>query len=105
VPPVIKIECGPVNDTDKLMHPELIPAVNYYKITIADNGIGFDQQYAERMFVVFQRLNISSEYTGHGIGLAICNKIVSNHNGIIYAKGDPDVGSVFTVILPSGNRS
>jgi PAS domain S-box-containing protein len=72
----------------------------YYEITFADNGIGFDQQYADRIFVVFQRLNMSPDYSGHGIGLAICNKIVSNHNGAIYANGKAGEGAVFTVILP-----
>ena len=96
-----------INITGKLLPAEtrnkfenLPPANGYYEISFADNGIGFNQLYADRIFVVFQRLNMSPDYTGHGIGLAICNKIVSNHNGIIYAKGKADDGAVFTVILP-----
>jgi PAS domain S-box-containing protein len=73
---------------------------NFYKIEVIDNGIGFDQQYAEKIFVVFQRLGSASAYSGHGIGLAICNKIVANHNGVIYATGKPGEGACFTVILP-----
>lgn len=73
---------------------------SYFKITIADNGIGFRQEYAEKIFQPFVRLHGKSEYPGHGIGLAICKKIVSNHHGIIYAEGNTDEGARFILILP-----
>lgn len=69
-------------------------------ITIEDNGIGFDQVYAERIFLIFQRLHGVSEYKGTGIGLAICKKIVDAHNGYIRAFGYPDKGATFVIILP-----
>ncbi len=72
----------------------------YYKIDVRDNGIGFDQQYADKIFVVFQRLTSAASYSGHGIGLAICNKIVTNHNGYIYANSTQGEGATFTVLLP-----
>lgn len=72
----------------------------YCRIAIKDNGIGFDAEYSERIFQIFQRLNGKSEYPGAGIGLAICKKIAEKHNGLIFAESKPDSGAVFTVILP-----
>ena len=72
----------------------------YYRISIADNGIGFEPEYANRIFQIFQRLHGKSEYPGSGIGLAICKKIIDNHAGMIYASSKPMGGSTFTVILP-----
>jgi signal transduction histidine kinase len=72
----------------------------FCRIAIEDNGIGFDQAYAERIFLIFQRLHGISEYSGTGIGLAICKKIVDSHNGYIMAYGVPDQGATFIIILP-----
>ena len=72
----------------------------YFRIEITDNGIGFEPEYAERIFQIFQRLHGKAEYPGSGIGLAICKKIADNHNGSIYAEGTPEEGARFTVILP-----
>ncbi len=72
----------------------------YHTITIKDNGIGFDQEYAEKIFVLFNRLHNKNEYSGTGIGLSICKKIVENHYGYITAVGNVDKGSTFTVYLP-----
>lgn len=72
----------------------------YHTITITDNGIGFDQDYAEKIFILFNRLHNKNEYSGTGIGLSICKKIVENHHGYIIAKGNFDQGATFTVYLP-----
>jgi signal transduction histidine kinase len=72
----------------------------YYKISIIDNGIGFDEEYAEKIFLIFQRLHGRSEFEGTGLGLAICKKIVDNHQGYILAKSEPNKGAIFTVFLP-----
>lgn len=72
----------------------------YVKITFVDNGVGFDQSYAEQIFIIFQRLNDRSKFTGTGIGLAICKKIVENHNGFILAKSKINEGSTFEIFLP-----
>lgn len=72
----------------------------YWKISIEDNGIGFKQEYAERIFELFQRLHGRSEYEGTGVGLAICRKIVQNHHGAVKAHGQPGVGATFTIFLP-----
>jgi PAS domain S-box-containing protein len=72
----------------------------YHRIRIADNGIGFEPQYSERIFQVFQRLHGKNEYEGTGIGLAICKKIMDNHHGFITAAGEPGQGATFTLYLP-----
>jgi signal transduction histidine kinase len=74
--------------------------MRYGRIYIEDNGIGFDQKYAEQIFDMFRRLHPSSEYEGTGIGLALCKKIVEMHNGFISALGRPGEGAVFIVSLP-----
>lgn len=72
----------------------------YYRIIITDNGIGFEEQYAEKIFTIFQRLNARVEYEGTGIGLAIAKKIVDKHNGLITAKSKLGEGSSFILVLP-----
>jgi signal transduction histidine kinase len=74
----------------------------YGRIYIEDNGIGFDQKYAEQIFDMFRRLHSSVEYEGTGIGLALCKKIVEMHKGFISALGRPGEGAVFIVSLPLG---
>jgi light-regulated signal transduction histidine kinase (bacteriophytochrome) len=69
-------------------------------ISVADNGLGFDNRHAERIFEPFQRLHSSDAYPGSGIGLAICRKVVERHGGAITASGTPGQGSVFTISLP-----
>lgn len=71
-----------------------------HKISISDNGIGFDEKYAEEIFILFNRLHNDSEYYGTGIGLTICKKIVENHKGFITAEGIPNAGSRFNIYLP-----
>ncbi len=72
----------------------------YWKISIADNGIGFEQQYEHKIFELFQRLHGRADYEGTGIGLAICKKIMHNHLGFITAQGKSGIGSVFNLYLP-----
>jgi len=70
------------------------------RIVVEDNGIGFDEQYLERIFAPFQKLHGRSEYEGTGMGLAICKKIVERHGGSITAKSTPGKGSLFVIDLP-----
>ena len=71
-----------------------------YELIVSDNGIGFEMEYSERIFVIFQRLHNHSEYEGTGIGLATCRKIVEKHGGALYATSTPGEGSAFTAVLP-----
>ena len=72
----------------------------HFKIEVTDNGIGFNQDYAQQIFTIFQRLHGRKEYSGTGIGLAMCKKIVTNHYGVINATGHPGQKSTFTIFLP-----
>ena len=100
--PLIKISAN-IIAADEIKTGTTDKKGKYWKITIADNGIGFDQQYEFKIFELFQRLHGRNEYEGTGIGLAICNKIVHNHNGFIVAAGHPGVGAEFTIYLPVAN--
>ena len=74
------------------------------KLVFEDNGIGFDEQYLDRLFDLFQRLHTREEYKGTGIGLALCRKIVENHNGTISAKSKPGHGATFLITLPMSQK-
>lgn len=95
----ISIRSENVSHAEKLKEG-LSPILDYYKISITDNGIGFEKEYAERIFQIFQRLHGKSEYPGSGVGLAICKKIADQHNGVIRVDSTTGEGSVFTVFLP-----
>jgi len=79
---------------------KLSPENNYCHIIYSDNGIGFDPQYNERIFEVFQRLHSKEKYPGTGMGLAICKRIVENHNGFITASGKLNKGARFDIYIP-----
>ncbi|MES2590722.1 MAG: PAS domain S-box protein [Bacteroidota bacterium] len=99
VNPIINIEADNVSGVDHI-EEGADPGKNYHRISITDNGIGFEQIYARKIFEIFQRLHGKSEYSGTGIGLAICKKIVENHKGFITAKGVEGQGATFNVFLP-----
>jgi light-regulated signal transduction histidine kinase (bacteriophytochrome) len=98
VDPVISITARVIRGAD-----ENLPTGSYHKISTSDNGIGFEQKYADRIFELFQRLHTRTEFEGTGIGLAICKKIVQNHNGFIKASSEPGKGSTFNIYLPVQN--
>src|SRR5207253_2098904 len=79
----------------------LAKADKYLQLNFADNGIGFDEEYAEKIFSIFQRINARSQYEGTGIGLAVCKKVVENHGGVIFATAKPNEGANFTIIIPA----
>lgn len=95
--PVITITCHDGNN----LKPDIEDERNWICLKFIDNGIGFDQQYADRVFNLFQRLHGREEYTGTGIGLALCRKIIERHGGKITAKSKPGEGTEFLIVLPA----
>jgi PAS domain S-box-containing protein len=100
VTPTINISGRPVSASEISTHPHLNPSWSWYEITVSDNGIGFEQCYAEKIFALFQRLHTREVYSGTGIGLALCEKVVSNHHGKIYATGVINEGASFHILIP-----
>ena len=95
----IRVDCSDVFHDD-YPNLKLVKSKVYIKIEVADNGIGFDQEFGEKIFMIFQRLHGKVEYPGSGIGLSICKKIVENHEGFIFAEGTLNHGAKFTILLP-----
>src|SRR5690606_14615804 len=100
-PPHIVIKGTVISEPDPAAPPD--PKGEWLKISVIDNGIGFEEVYLNKIFTIFQQLNSNGRYEGTGIGLAIAKKIIDNHNGIITAKSTPGEGSEFIVILPMKN--
>jgi len=97
---VIDVKAERMNPVDLSKFIKYSNGKNYYKITVQDNGIGFDDKYAEDIFRVFKRLHSYQEFEGTGVGLSICKKIIEKHNGFIKAESKIDKGSTFIIGLP-----
>jgi light-regulated signal transduction histidine kinase (bacteriophytochrome) len=89
--PVVKVQGRTVTS---------ISSEQFCELTVQDNGIGFEERYAEKIFVVFQRLHGRGEYEGTGVGLAVCRRITDRHQGTIVAQSTLGQGATFTVRLP-----
>jgi signal transduction histidine kinase len=87
-------------DREEVAGLHLNSNVRYRMLKFTDNGIGFNKEYSERIFTIFQRLNSKENYPGTGIGLALCKKVVDNHRGLIFAEGNENKGAAFTIVLP-----
>jgi PAS domain S-box-containing protein len=99
VPPVVRIY-SQKQQPENLVSANESDSREVCQILVADNGIGFDEKYLDRIFNVFQRLHKKGEYEGTGVGLAICRKIVDRHGGAITARSTPGEGTTFVVTLP-----
>ena len=106
----VRISSSVIPNTELSRYPDLQEKISlykesevpiYYEIIFKDNGIGFDQKYADQIFAMFQRLQQAGKYEGTGIGLALVKKIVDNHNGIIFAKAKENEGVEIHLILPN----
>jgi PAS domain S-box-containing protein len=100
IPPRVHITAEAVVDPRNGVRPNDAFAESY-RVIVADNGIGFDERYVDRIFQMFQRLHGRNKFEGTGIGLAICRKIVERHAGTIAAHGQPDRGATFEILLPA----
>jgi signal transduction histidine kinase/CHASE3 domain sensor protein len=99
-PPHIRIT-STIAKGNLLNNAKLLPDTTYCHITVSDNGIGFEEEYSEKIFEVFQRLHAKEKYQGTGMGLAIVKKIIQNHTGIITAKSTVNVGTTFEIYVPT----
>lgn len=99
VPPFIEITSVELSTEQVRQYPSLDERLSYVSIVFKDNGIGFSPEYSHQIFTIFKRLH-NGDYTGSGIGLALCKKIATNHHGDIYAVSEPNKGSSFYVMLP-----
>jgi PAS domain S-box-containing protein len=102
VQPKIHIHCS-IASAEEMRAVHLKEGMSYYKIQFSDNGIGMKTEDTEKIFNIFQKLHAKSEFAGTGIGLAMCKKIVQNHNGEIDANQSNENGAVFNVYLPMNN--
>jgi two-component system, chemotaxis family, CheB/CheR fusion protein len=98
VPPVITIHSEIIDRCT--LDAALKAGGEYCRLTFVDNGIGFENQYADKVFTIFQRLHPREKYDGTGIGLAIAKKIIERHKGLIAASSKEGEGAVFTIVLP-----
>jgi PAS domain S-box-containing protein len=96
-PPLVRISAEIIDNAIANARGE---AGRICRISVADNGIGFDEKYLDRVFTIFQRLHGRGEYEGTGIGLAVCRRIVERHGGTIAARSKPGAGSTFIVTMP-----
>lgn len=100
-PPIIQVNSHPIGLEEVKSHlAKPLPFAQYHHITVEDNGIGFETQYADQIFEIFKRLHGRDAYPGSGIGLAMCRRIADNHHGKLYAESTPGSGSVFHLFLP-----
>jgi signal transduction histidine kinase len=98
IKPVVSVEASLIKE--KKIDSEEAEDGKFCRIVIKDNGIGFDQKYADKIFIIFQRLNTYDKYEGTGIGLAIVRKIIERHRGLIAAYSKEGEGAMFTIVLP-----
>jgi len=104
IPPAISISSRTIlpdeNETACFLKYKLKTELVYTEVSFTDNGIGFDQQFAEQIFSIFERLNTRQQFAGTGIGLALCQKIAVHHQGRIHAVAEENIGATFHVLLP-----
>jgi light-regulated signal transduction histidine kinase (bacteriophytochrome) len=101
VPPVITISSRQLTEQELERYEKINQRLPHCEITVSDNGIGFNPAFGEKIFGLFQRLHSQQKYEGTGIGLSLCQRIVFNHHGDIWAEGEEGKGATFHIILPT----
>ena len=99
--PVIKVSAELIDKQTAKNNLHTTGEKDYWKISIADNGIGIEEKFNEQVFKLFQRLHLKNEYPGTGVGLSIVKRIVENHNGLIRLDSTPKKGTTITIYLPA----
>jgi len=98
--PVVTIQCVQTTG-DELIHlDKKLVKKHFIRISVQDNGIGFSNEFSQKIFLIFQRLHSSAEYEGKGIGLAIVERVMTNHNGYVLTTAQPDKGALFNLYFP-----
>ncbi|MET3881805.1 signal transduction histidine kinase [Chitinophagaceae bacterium OAS944] len=100
IPPVVTIQCVQTTG-DELVHiDKKLSKKQFIRISVQDNGIGFSNEFSQKIFLIFQRLHAGAEYEGKGIGLAIVERVMTNHNGYVLASAQIDKGALFNLYFP-----
>jgi light-regulated signal transduction histidine kinase (bacteriophytochrome) len=100
IPPVVTIQCVQTTGEELVHIDKKLLKKHFIRISIQDNGIGFSNEFSQKIFLIFQRLHTGPEYEGKGIGLAIVERVVTNHNGYVLASGQVDKGALFNLYFP-----
>lgn len=100
VPPVVTIQCVQTTGEELLHIDKKLLKKEFIRISVQDNGIGFSNEFSQKIFLIFQRLHTGTEYEGKGIGLAIVERVVTNHNGYVIASAEIDKGALFNLYFP-----
>jgi light-regulated signal transduction histidine kinase (bacteriophytochrome) len=100
IPPIITIQSVQTTGEELEYIDRKFTKKEFIRISVQDNGIGFSNEFSQKIFLIFQRLHNDSEYEGKGIGLAIVERVMTNHNGYVLASGQIDKGALFNLYFP-----
>jgi signal transduction histidine kinase len=100
IPPVVTIQCVQTTGEELMLVDKNLAKKQFMRISVQDNGIGFSNEFSQKIFLIFQRLHTGTEYEGKGIGLAIVERVMTNHNGYVFASAQEDKGALFNLYFP-----
>lgn len=100
IPPVVTIQCVQTTGEELVHIDKKLGRKQFIRISVQDNGIGFSNEFSQKIFLIFQRLHSGAEYEGKGIGLAIVERVMTNHNGYVLTSAQVDKGAVFNLYFP-----
>jgi signal transduction histidine kinase len=100
IPPVVTIQCVQTTGEELTAIDKKLLKKQFIRISVQDNGIGFSNEFSQKIFLIFQRLHSTAEYEGKGIGLAIVERVMTNHSGYVLTTAQPDKGALFNLYFP-----